>query len=138
MAPIVRRLNGRAGDSDGPQPHGNDKYGAYSTAALHEALRVKGYQLRYLNNMATFGCSKKKWFKKVARSKYKHLMIIGRAMGQKKGTWYCIARALVRDKHYFIDSDEFVYKPNTEEGLRQIFFAEVDGVYAIEPSNQSE
>ncbi|KAG2824220.1 hypothetical protein PC111_g9921 [Phytophthora cactorum] len=86
MAPIVRCLNGRAGDSDGSEPHGNDKYGAYSTAALHEALRVKGYQLRYLNNMATFNCSKKKWFKKVARSKYKHLMIIGRAMGQKKGT----------------------------------------------------
>ncbi|KAG4043454.1 hypothetical protein PC123_g21076 [Phytophthora cactorum] len=137
MAPIVRRLNGRAGDSDGPQPHDNDKYGAYPTAALHEALRVKGYQLRYLNNMATFNCSKKKWFNKVARSKYKHLVIIGRAMGQKKGTWHCIARALVRDKHYSIDSDEFVYKPNTEEGLRH-FFAEVDGVYAIEPSNQSE
>ncbi|KAG2789494.1 hypothetical protein PC129_g20501 [Phytophthora cactorum] len=119
MAPIVCRLNGRAGDSDGPERHGNDKYCAYSTAALHEALRVVGYQLRYLNNMATFNCSNKTWFKKVARSKYKHLMIIGRAMGQKKGTWHCIARALVRDKHYFINSDEFAYKPNTEEGLRQ-------------------
>ncbi|KAG3164348.1 hypothetical protein PC116_g20908 [Phytophthora cactorum] len=71
--------------------------------------------------MATFNCSKKKWSKKVARSKYKHLMIIGRAMGQKKGTWHCIPRALVRDKHFFIDSDEFVYKPNTEEGVRHVF-----------------
>ncbi|KAK1942300.1 hypothetical protein P3T76_006622 [Phytophthora citrophthora] len=136
LAPIVHRLNAAA-EEQGTDSHGDVKYGGYSTAALHEALRAKGYQLRYLNKTSTFNCSAKKWFKKLALSKVKHLIIIGRASGQKEGTWHCIARAEVSEKFYFIDSDEFDYKPSTEAGLRH-FFAEVSGIYAVEAIKSSE
>lgn len=131
MAPITRRLNAADESSEQSEPHGSEKYGAYSVSALHEALRAKGHRLRYLNVSKTFRCSKKKWFRKIISSRYNHLVIIGRASGQEKNTWHCIARATVGEKRFFIDSDEFVYKPNTEPGLKH-FFAEVSAVYAIE------
>ncbi|GMF61066.1 unnamed protein product [Phytophthora fragariaefolia] len=137
LAPIVRRLNAAAREEEGPAPHGDERYGAYSMQALHEALRAKGYQLRYLNSTSTFNCKSAKWFRKIPRSTFKHLVIVGRPSGQVEGTWHCIARAAVGDKYYFIDSDELVYKPSSEDGLRH-FFVELGCVYAVEPINNQK
>ncbi|KAE8899538.1 hypothetical protein PR003_g11164 [Phytophthora rubi] len=38
------------------------------------------------------------------------------------------------DKYYFIDSDELVYKPSSEDGLRHSF-VKLGCVYAVEPIN---
>ncbi|OWZ12841.1 LOW QUALITY PROTEIN: hypothetical protein PHMEG_00013928 [Phytophthora megakarya] len=70
LSPIVRRLTAVA-DVQGRDHHGDIKCGGYSTTALHEALRAKGYQLGYLNETSTFNCSRSKWFRKVEFSRFK-------------------------------------------------------------------
>ncbi|GMF46623.1 unnamed protein product [Phytophthora fragariaefolia] len=135
LAPIVRRLNAAAREEEGPAPHGDERYGAYSMQALHGSLRAKGYQLRYLNS--TSNCKSAKWFRKLPRSTLKHIVMVGRPSGQVEGTWHCIARAAVGDKYYFIDSDEIVYKPSSEDGLRHVF-VQLGCVYAVEPINNKK
>ncbi|OWZ19378.1 LOW QUALITY PROTEIN: hypothetical protein PHMEG_0006393 [Phytophthora megakarya] len=138
LSPIVRRLNAAA-DVQGRDHHGDIKYDGYSTTALPEALRANGYQLRYLNETSTFKCSRSKWFRKVAFSRFGRLIIVDRHATQDDtgDTWHCIARAAVGDKYHFIDSDEFVYKPSTEAGLRH-FFTEIPGDYTVKKINRQE
>jgi hypothetical protein len=108
LTPIqMRRVLQRLKKVESQVGHGHDRFGAYSTQALHLALQKTGRQLRFLNR--TLPGFRKKERRTANRAALisnavdTSLLVIGRRPGQLAGTWHCIARAKVGERLVFID-----------------------------------
>jgi hypothetical protein len=127
MADNVRELKELEPNVD----NGHAKYGGYSINSIQRAIRKKGYQLRYLNEVKTFkNVSKKHWFARVAQSKIQHMIIIGIMHGAQEGSYHCIARAQIQNTFFCIDSDVYSYWKSTETALRT-YFLTIVAIYEV-------
>jgi hypothetical protein len=75
MSKVLDTLTDKLPDQD----HGHKKYGAYTILAFQHALRTSTnkYQLRYLNQLPTFRGGNRGLYRKVAKSTFKSMIIIG-------------------------------------------------------------
>lgn len=126
------------------QEHGDKKYGGYSIQCLHRALQQHGYQLLYLNKMATYkNVSKKNWYKKIVSSNFDMMLIMGIPFDQDGDDTHCIARTRVwlendtkeekeaRD-FYIVCPDYGETKKCSVESI-QAFLPQLKWIYAIVP-----
>jgi hypothetical protein len=112
--------------------NGHERYGGYSINCFQRALRKKGYQLRYLNEVSTFkNVSKKKWFERIADSKIPRMIIIGVMHGVEEGSYHCIARVEMNGTFICIDSDVYSYWTSTEDSLLR-YFKKIVCIYEIQ------
>lgn len=134
MIPVLQRLRATDPDTD----HGCERLGAYTTTALHLALRLKGMDLVYLPNMRKFrSLSQSNWCKGIAASSWKSMLIIGQRPGQDPSEFHCVARTWVNGKYWLVDSDEYFFQECTADSLER-FFPVVVGMYGIQTSNPKD
>lgn len=128
MAVNIRELKEKQPNVD----NGHERYGGYSIQAFQRALRKKGFQLRYLNKLATYkNVSKKRWFHRISKSKMKHMIIIGEMHGCQVGTFHCIARTCIGEDYYCIDSDVYHYWKCSQVSLES-FYKKIVAIYEIQ------
>lgn len=132
MIPVLRRLRETDPDTD----HGCEHLGAYTTAALHLACRLQGYNIVYLPNLRKFrSIAREEWYSGIASSSWTSMLIIGQRPGQDPSEFHCVARTFVNGKFWLVDSDVYFFVECTAENLKE-FFPVIVGMYGIQLNTQ--